>query len=218
MKVVATSRQVQGSGASRRLRRDGKVPGIIYGAKKSPVNIEIDHNPILLALKVESFHSSILDLEVDGKAEQVLLRDYQMHPYKPIVMHVDFQRIDAKQKLQTRVPLHFINQEISPAVKLSGAVVSHVLNDLMISCLPKDLPEFIEVDLSNLAVGHSLHVRDITMPAGVTLVLHSGENPTVVTASIPGAMVEETPAAAAAPAEGAAPAAAAGAESKPTEK
>lgn len=218
MKVVATSRQVQGSGASRRLRRDGKVPGIIYGAKKSPVNIEIDHNPILLALKVESFHSSILDLEVDGKAEQVLLRDYQMHPYKPIVLHVDFQRIDAKQKLQTRVPLHFINQEISPAVKLSGAVVSHVLNDLMISCLPKDLPEFIEVDLSNLAVGHSLHVRDITMPAGVTLVLHSGENPTVVTASIPGAMVEETPAAAAAPAEGAAPAAAAGAESKPTEK
>ena len=218
MKVVATSRQVQGSGASRRLRRDGKVPGIIYGAKKSPVNIEIDHNPILLALKVESFHSSILDLEVDGKAEQVLLRDYQMHPYKPIVLHVDFQRIDAKQKLQTRVPLHFINQEVSPAVKLSGAVVSHVLNDLMISCLPKDLPEFIEVDLSNLAVGHSLHVRDITMPAGVTLVLHSGENPTVVTASIPGAMVEETPAAAAAPAEGAAPAAAAGAESKPTEK
>ncbi len=218
MKVVATSRQVQGSGASRRLRRDGKVPGIIYGAKKSPVNIEIDHNPILLALKVESFHSSILDLEVDGKAEQVLLRDYQMHPYKPIVLHVDFQRIDAKQKLQTRVPLHFINQEISPAVKLSGAVVSHVLNDLMISCLPKDLPEFIEVDLANLAVGHSLHVRDITMPAGVTLVLHANENPTVVTASIPGAMVEETPAAAAAPAEGAAPAAGAGAESKPTEK
>jgi large subunit ribosomal protein L25 len=186
MKVVATSRTVQGSGASRRLRRSGKVPGIVYGAQKTPSNIELDHNPILLALKVESFHSSILDLEVDGKAEQVLLRDYQMHPYKPLVLHVDFQRIDAKSKLQTRVPLHFKNQEISPAVKQSGAIVSHILNDVLVSCLPKDLPEFIEVDLGSLSVGHSMHVRDLVMPAGVTLVLHSGENPTVVTATIAG--------------------------------
>ena len=186
MKVVATSRTVQGSGASRRLRRSGKVPGIVYGAQKTPSNIELDHNPILLALKVESFHSSILDLEVDGKAEQVLLRDYQMHPYKPLVLHVDFQRIDAKSKLQTRVPLHFKNQEISPAVKQSGAIVSHILNDVLVSCLPKDLPEFIEVDLSSLSVGHSMHVRDLVMPAGVTLVLHSGENPTVVTATMAG--------------------------------
>ena len=210
MKVVATSRTVQGSGASRRLRRDGKVPGIVYGAKKSPTTIEMDHNPVLLALKVESFHSSILDLEIDGKSEQVLLRDYQMHPYRPLVLHMDFQRIDANQKLQTKVPLHFKNQDISPAVKLSGAIVSHVLNDVLVSCLPKDLPEFIEVDLANLAVGHSMHVRDLVMPAGVTLVLHTGENPTVVTASVPGGAAEE-----AAPAEGAA---APAAEAKPAEK
>ena len=210
MKVVATSRTVQGSGASRRLRRDGKVPGIIYGAKKSPVNIEMDHNPILLALKVESFHSSILDLEVDGKNEQVLLRDYQMHPYKPLVLHVDFQRIDANQKLQTKVPLHFTNQDISPAVKLSAAIVSHVMNDVLITCLPKDLPEFIEVDLANLAVGQSVHVRDLVMPAGVSPVLHAGENPTVVTVAVPGGAGDE-----AAPAAGAA---APAAEAKPADK
>ena len=208
MKVVATSRTVQGSGASRRLRQSGKVPGIVYGAKKSPTNIEIAHNPLMLALKVESFHSSILDLEIDGKAEQVLLRDYQMHPFKPVVLHVDFQRIDANQKLQTKVPLHFKNQEISPAVKLSGGIVSHVLTDVLVSCLPKDLPEFIEVDLSGLAVGHSLHVRDLVVPAGVTLVLHAGENPTVVTASVPGSAAEES----------AAPEAAPAAEAKPAEK
>ncbi|MEN9758902.1 MAG: hypothetical protein RLZZ281_649 [Pseudomonadota bacterium] len=211
MKVVATSRTVQGSGASRRLRRDGKVPGIIYGAKKSPVNIEMDHNPILLALKVESFHSSILDLEVDGKNEQVLLRDYQMHPYKPLVLHVDFQRIDANQKLQTKVPLHFTNQDISPAVKLSAAIVSHVMNDVLITCLPKDLPEFIEVDLANLAVGQSVHVRDLVMPAGVSPVLHAGENPTVVTVAVPGGASDEE----AAPAAGAA---APAAEAKPADK
>ena len=212
MKVVATSRTVQGSGASRRLRRSGKVPGIVYGAQKSPTNIEMDHNPLLLALKVESFHSSILDLDIDGKTEQVLLRDYQMHPYRPLVQHIDFQRIDANQKLQTKVPLHFKNQESSPAVKLSGAIVSHVLTDVLVSCLPKDLPEFIEVDLSTLAVGHSVHVRDLVIPAGVTLVLHTGENPTVVTASVPGGAAEEE---AAAPAEGAA---APAAEAKPAEK
>lgn len=221
MKVVATSRQVQGSGASRRLRRQGKVPGIVYGASKTPTTIEMDHNPVLLALKVESFHSSILDLELDGKTEQVLLRDYQMHPYRPIVQHMDFQRIDPNAKLQTRVPLHFKNAEVSPAVKLSGAIVSHVLNDVMVSCLPRDLPEFIEVDLSNLAVGHSLHARDISMPTGVTLVLHTGENPTVVTASIPAAMVEEEKPVEAVPAEGAAPAGGeakpAGAEAKPAQ-
>lgn len=204
MKVVSTSRQVQGTGASRRLRLTGKVPGIVYGAKKSPVNIEIDHNPLILALKVESFHSTILDLEIDGKTEQVLLRDYQMHPFRPLVLHVDFQRIDANAKLQTKVPLHFINQENSPAVKLSGGIVSHVLTDVLVSCLPKDLPEFIEVDLSNLAVGHSLHANDLVMPAGVTLVLHAGENPTIVTASVPGGSAAD---------EGGA--AAAGGESKP---
>jgi large subunit ribosomal protein L25 len=162
----------------------------------------MDHNPVLLALKVESFHASILDLEIDGKKEQVLLRDYQMHPYKPLVLHMDFQRVSADAKLQTKVPLHFKNQENSPAVKLSGAIVSHVLTDVQITCLPKDLPEFIEVDLSGLTVGHSIHVRDLVLPAGVSLVLHAGENPTVVTASVPGGSADE-----ATPAEGAAPAA-----------
>jgi large subunit ribosomal protein L25 len=208
MKVIATSRQVQGSGASRRLRLSGKVPGIVYGAKKQPVNIEMDHNPMILALKVESFHASILDLEIDGKTEQVLLRDYQMHPFKPIVQHMDFQRVSADIKLQTKVPLHFKNQEVSPAVKLSGAIVSHVLTDVSISCLPKDLPEFIEVDLSGLTVGHSLHARDLVLPAGVSLVLHAGENPTVVTASVPGGGADD------AAAEGA-PAAPAAGEAKP---
>jgi large subunit ribosomal protein L25 len=206
MKVVATSREVQGSGASRRLRLSGKVPGIVYGAQKAPVNIQMDHNHILLALKVESFHSSILDLDINGKTEQVLLRDYQMHPYKPLVLHVDFQRIDAKAKLQTKVPLHFKNQESSPAVKLAGAIVSHVLNDVMVSCLPKDLPEFIEVDLSGLAVGHSLHARDLVLPAGVSLVLHAGENPTIVVASVPGGGSDDA-APGAAPAADAKPAA-----------
>jgi len=204
MKVVATSRKVQGSGASRRLRRDGKVPGIVYGAKNNPHNIEMDHNAMLLALKVESFHASILDLELDGTSEQVLLRDYQMHPFKPVVLHMDFQRVSADTKIQTKVPLHFKNQESSPAVKLSGAIVSHVLTDVLISCLPKDLPEFIEVDLSELAVGHSLHARDLTLPAGVSLLLHAGENPTIVTASVAGPGAEESaaPGAAEAPAAG----------------
>jgi large subunit ribosomal protein L25 len=181
--VVASRRETQGTGASRRLRRSGKVPGIVYGGANQPIAIEIDHNPILLALKVEAFHSSILNLELDGKSEQVLLRDFQVHPFKAQVLHVDFQRVDANSKLHTKVPLHFIGQEGSPAVKLEGAIVSHVLNDLEVSCLPKDLPEFLEVDLSNLTVAHPVHVSDIKLPSGVTLVTHGQDNPVVATAT-----------------------------------
>ena len=184
--VVASRRETQGTGASRRLRRSGEVPGIVYGGTNQPVSIEMDHNPILLALKVEAFHSSILNLELDGKSEQVLLRDFQMHPFKSQVLHVDFQRVDANSKLHTRVPLHFVGQESSPAVKLEGAIVSHVLNDLEVSCLPKDLPEFLEVDLSNLTLAHPVHISDIKLPAGVTLILHGQDNPVVATASKPG--------------------------------
>jgi len=184
--VVATRRSAEGSRASRRLRRDGKLPGIVYGGKGEPIAIEMDHNPIFLALKVESFHASILKLELDGKSEQVLLRDFQMHPFKAQVLHIDFQRVEADQLLHKKVPLHFVGQDISPAVKLDAAMVSHVLNELEISCLPKDLPEFIEVDLSKLTVGHSVHVKDITLPAGVSLVLHGQDNPVVATASKPG--------------------------------
>jgi large subunit ribosomal protein L25 len=192
--VVATRRSAEGSRASRRLRRDGKLPGIVYGGKGEPIAIEMDHNPIFLALKVESFHASILKLELDGKSEQVLLRDFQMHPFKAQVLHIDFQRVEADQLLHKKVPLHFVGQDVSPAVKLDAAIVSHVLNELEISCLPKDLPEFIEVDLSKLAVGHSVHVKDISLPAGVTLVAHGQDNPVVATASKPGGKDDAAPA------------------------
>jgi large subunit ribosomal protein L25 len=208
MKVVAFPRKEQGSGASRRLRNAGQTPGIIYGGTTAPVNIALDHNALYHALKKEAFHSSILDLEIDGKTEQVLLRDFQVHAYKQLVLHVDFQRVDASQKIHVKVPLHFANADVSPAVKLHSAVIGHVLTDLDISCLPKDLPEFVEVDLSGLDVGQSIHVNDLKLPAGVSVVFH-GDNPTVATASIPAGKVEaeaEAAAAAAAPAA-AAPAA-----------
>ena len=184
MEVIAFPRSEQGSGASRRLRRAGQTPGIIYGGTEAPLNIALDHNALFHALKKESFHSSVLDMKVGDKAEKVLLRDFQMHAFKPLVMHVDFQRVDPNQKIHVRVPLHFVNAEISPAVKLSGGVISHVLNELDVSCLPKDLPEFIEVDLSNMAEGASFHVADLKLPAGVTAV-QAKENPTIATASVP---------------------------------
>ncbi|HEV7617102.1 MAG TPA: 50S ribosomal protein L25/general stress protein Ctc [Burkholderiaceae bacterium] len=208
MKVIAFARKEQGSGASRRLRNAGQTPGIIYGGTGAAVKITLDHNALYHALKKETFHSSILDMEIDGKAERVLLRDFQVHAYKQLVLHVDFQRVDAKQKIHVKIPLHFVNAEISPAVKLSGGIISHVLSDLEISCLPKDLPEFIEVDLANLEVGNSIHLSDIKLPEGVTPVIHGGQdNPTIATASIPAGKVEsdaEVAAAAAAPAADAA--------------
>ncbi|HEX8954946.1 MAG TPA: 50S ribosomal protein L25/general stress protein Ctc [Burkholderiaceae bacterium] len=207
MKVVAFPRKEQGSGASRRLRNAGQTPGIIYGGTTAPVSIALDHNALYHALKKEAFHSSILDLEIDGKTEQVLLRDFQVHAYKQLVLHVDFQRVDASQKIHVKVPLHFANAEVSPAVKLHSAVIGHVLTELDISCLPKDLPEFVEVDLSGMDVGQSIHVNDLKLPAGVTIVAH-GDNPTVATASIPAGKVEaEAEAAAAAAPAAAAPAA-----------
>ena len=206
MKVIAFARNEQGSGASRRLRTAGQTPGIIYGGASSPVNIKLDHNALYHALKKETFHSSILDLEVDGKVEQVLLRDFQVHAYKQLVLHVDFQRVDANQKIHVKVPLHFINADVSPAVKLNAGIISHVIAELDITCLPKDLPEFVEVDLSGIEVGHSVHLSDLKLPAGVTAVAHGQDNPTIATASIPAGKVEaEAPAAAAAPAAPAAP-------------
>jgi large subunit ribosomal protein L25 len=207
MKVVATTRTAQGSGASRRLRRSGKVPGIVYGSTATPTAIEIDHNPLYHSLRVEAFHSSILDMELDGKAERVLLRDVQWHAYKPLVMHIDFQRVAADQKINVKVPLHYVNQEISPAVKISAAIVSHVLSDIEVTCLPGALPEFIEVDLSTLTAGHPIHLSDVTFPEGVTPV-QSKENPVLVVATVKGGgdAADEPAAAAAAPAAKAAPA------------
>ena len=198
MKVIAFPRTEQGSGASRRLRTAGQTPGIVYGGTAAPLNIALDHNALFHALKKEAFHSSILDMEIEGKAEKVLLRDFQMHAYKPLVLHIDFQRVDANQKIHMKVPLHFTNAEIAPVVKLSGGVISHVLNELDISCLPKDLPEFIEVDLSTMQAGGSLHVSDLKLPPGV-VATHAKENPTIATAAIPrGAKGDDTAAAASA--------------------
>jgi len=183
MKVVAFARTEQGSGASRRLRRSGQTPGIIYGGTEPPVNIKLDHNALYHALKKGAIHSSILDLEVDGKTTSVLLRDFQMHAFKQLVLHVDFQRVDAKQKIHVKVPLRFVNADVSPAVKLSAAVISHVLTEIDISCLPEDLPEFVEVDLADIEAGASVHLSSLKLPKGVTAV--SQENLTIATAAIP---------------------------------
>lgn len=191
MKVVATTRTAQGTSASRRLRIDKQVPGVLYGGQGKPVNIAVEHNPLFHALRKEKFHASILDMELDGKPERVLLRDCQMHPYKPQVLHIDLQRVSEDQKVHMRVPLHFKGQEHSPAVKESAALVSHVQSDVGIACLPKDLPEFIEVDLSGLTVHQTLRVLDLKLPAGVTPVLRGKENPVVVAVVVKGEEVEE---------------------------
>jgi large subunit ribosomal protein L25 len=191
IEIVAQSRKQQGTGASRRLRLAEKVPGIVYGGKKPPVTIEIEHNGLFHQLRSEKFHASILTLKLDGAPEQVLLRAVNMHPWKLQVQHFDFQRVSADEKIHMKVPLHFVNAEISPAVKVSAGIVSHVMNELDIRCLPADLPEFVEVDLSEMVVGHSIHVRDLKMPKGVELALKGTENPPVATAQIPKAIVAE---------------------------
>jgi large subunit ribosomal protein L25 len=190
MKFVAYERTLQGTGASRRLRNAQKVPGVVYGAG-TPAMIELDHNALFFALKKEAFHSSLLDMELGGNTEQVLLRDYQMHPFRPIVLHVDFQRVDATTKITKKVPLHYVNEENSPAVKTDACVVNHVVNELNIQCLASQLPEFITVDLGELTKGQSLHVSDITLPAGTKVVTHGKPNPVIVSANVQAAEVEE---------------------------
>ncbi len=178
--INAQARTLQGSGASRRLRRAGKVPGIIYGGAATPQAIEIDHNELLINLKKEAFHASILNIVLDGKKQQVLLRDTQRHAYKPLILHVDFQRVDATHELHIKVPLHFVNEETAPGVKLSGGLVNHVITEIDVHCLPKDLPAFIEVDLSALDVGDAIHLSQIKLPKGVKLVQHSADDSVVV--------------------------------------
>ncbi len=197
MKFVAFERKLQGTGASRRLRVAGKVPGIVYGAGE-PALIELDHNALFHALKKEAFHSSLLDMELNGTVTQVLLRDFQMHAYKPQVQHVDFQRVDATTKITKKVPLHFKGEAESPAVKTDKCTVNHVVTELEITCLAQQLPEFIEVDLSGLTKGHSLHVNDIKLPVGIKVVTHGKPNPVIVTPVEP--VAEEIVVAAAAPA------------------
>ncbi|MGB0128216.1 MAG: 50S ribosomal protein L25/general stress protein Ctc, partial [Rhodocyclaceae bacterium] len=149
----ATSRGEQGTGASRRLRRTGRIPGIVYGGGQEPKAISLDHNELFHKLKLEAFHASILSMSLDGAVQQVLLRDVQMHAYKPLVLHLDFQRVDATHKIHTKVPLHFVNADLAPGVKLHGGIASHTMNELDVECLPADLPEFIEVDYKELGVG-----------------------------------------------------------------
>ena len=199
--LTATTRTLQGSGASRRLRHAAKVPGIIYGGSAAPVMIELDHNELIIALRKEAFHSSVLTLKLDGVAQSVLLRDSQMHPYKALVQHVDFMRVEAGHEIHQKVPLHFINQEIAPGVKLGGGNVMHAMNEVDVACLPKDLPTFIEVDLSKLEAGHAIHVSQLALPKGVTPNIHGGDDPVVVTIVLKKAAAAEE---AASEAEGAA--------------
>ena len=208
MKFVAFERAKQGTGASRRLRNTGRTPGIVYGGDEQPQLIELDHNALWHALKKEAFHSSILEMEVDGKVTKVLLRDVQYHPFKQLVNHLDFQRVHARTRLTAKVPMHFKGEEESEAVKLSHNLVNHVMTEIQISCLPADLPEFIEVDLAGLTDGATIHVNDLQLPKGVKFVSHGKANPVVVSAVAP-KVEEEAPAAdaAAAPAADAKPAA-----------
>ena len=198
IEVVAFPRSAQGKGASRRLRRHGKVPGIIYGGETVPVAVELDHNALFQHLRLEAFHASILSMSVSGAKEQVLLRDVQMHPFRAEVLHVDFQRVAQDRKIHVKVPLHFVNDELAPGVKLSGGVINHVINELDVTCLPKDLPAFIEVDLGHLVAGHSVHLSEVKLPAGVeSAAAHAGDDPVVASCALPRAAVEEAAEAAA---------------------
>lgn len=203
MKFVAFERAKQGTGASRRLRNTGRTPGIVYGGSTEPQLIELDHNALWHAIKKEAFHSSILEMELGGNVSKVLLRDLQMHPFRPIVLHIDFQRVDANTRLSMKVPVHYSGEEESPAVKLEHCLINHVVTEIEVSCLPGDLPEFIAVDLSKLQKGTSLHLNDISLPKGVRAVTHGMPNPVLVSVTAP--VVEEIvapTATAAAPAKG----------------
>ena len=184
MKFTAYERTLQGTGASRRLRNAAKVPGIVYGAG-TPEMIELDHNALFFALKKEAFHSSILEMGLGTKTEKVLLRDFQMHPYKPMVLHIDFQRVDDTTKVRKKVPLHFNGEENSPAVKTDKCLVSHVRLDLEIECLAAQLPEFITIDLSGLTKNQSLHASDLTLPEGIKAMKRGTQNPVIVAVTVP---------------------------------
>jgi len=203
MKFVAYERSMQGTGASRRLRLSSKVPGIVYGAG-APKMIELDHNALYFALKKEAFHSSLLEMELAGQTEKVLLRDFQMHAWKQIVLHIDFQRVDATTRITKKVPLHFTNEENSPAVKTDKCLVVHVATEVEIQCLASQLPEFLTVDLGELVKGQSLHVSDLVLGEGVKVVTRGKKNPVIAAVTVPKEEAEEAapaPVIAAAPAD-----------------
>ena len=216
MKFTAFERSKQGTGASRRLRIAGRTPGIVYGGTTPPQVIEVDHNALWHALKKEAFHSSVLTMEIGDTSHPVLLRDVQAHPFKQLILHVDFQRVDASTKLHMKVPLHFFGDENSPAIKTEGCIANHVISEIDVLCLPADLPEFIKVDLSGLKKGSSLHLAEITLPKGVSVVKHgSDKNPVVVSVVV---VAGAEPVAAAEPAADAVAKPAAKAAAKPSEK
>ena len=181
MKFVAFERNLQGTGASRRLRNAGKTPGIVYGAGKAPQNIELDHNALFHAMRKEQFHSSILDMELNGEVQKVLLRDYQVHPFKRLVLHVDLQRVDATTRIRKKVPLHFVNEAESQAVKIDKCLINHVVTELEIECLAEQLPEFLTVDLGNVVKGQSIHVEDLTLDSHIKVITHGRKNPVIAT-------------------------------------
>lgn len=182
IEINAVKRDVKGTGASRRARRAGNVPGVVYGGSKAAVNLEMNHKELFLQFRHEAFHASILDLILDGKKESVLLRDFQMHPVRNTIQHIDFQRVNANEKVHVKIPFHFLNEDTAPGVKVGGGIVAHILTEAEVSCLPKDLPEFIEVDVGALEIGDSVHLSQIKLPKGVEFVALAHDNDAAVAA------------------------------------
>ena len=192
----AQSRDVFGTGASRRQRRDSHIPAVVYGAGKDNETVTLDHDQVMHSLEKEAFHSAIIDLQTDAGSQQVILREVQMHPHRPLVLHMDFQRIKATEKLHMKIPLHFDGADVAPGVKADGGILAHAITELDITCLPKDLPEYIAVDVSELGMNESIHLSGITLPEGVELTVtayHEGEDPAVATIAAP-KVAEEEPA------------------------
>ncbi|MEQ1598728.1 MAG: 50S ribosomal protein L25/general stress protein Ctc [Methylotenera sp.] len=182
IEINAVKRDVKGTGASRRARRAGSVPGVVYGAGKAAVNLEVNHKELFLQFRHEAFHASILSLNLDGKKEDVLLRDFQMHPVRNTIQHIDFQRVSANEKIHVKVPFHFLNEDTAPGVKVGGGIVAHIMTEAEVSCLPKDLPEFLEVDLASLELGDSVHLSQVTLPKGVEFVALAHGNDAAIAA------------------------------------
>jgi large subunit ribosomal protein L25 len=209
--LIAEFRETQGKGASRRLRHEGKVPAILYGGHTAARNLTLSHQKLMIMLDNERFYSTILNLKVGDQTQAAILKDVQRHPYKNAIVHIDFQRVEENEKIRIRVPLHFTGAAVSPGVKSQGGIVSHMRNEAEVSCLPKDLPEFIEVDISGLGLNESIHLSQLKIPDGVVLVELAKEDAAVVAIHSPRAEEVEAPVAAAAAAVGAAAAPAAGA-------
>src|ERR1700722_12904155 len=214
--VGADSRHDQGKGASRRLRRAGKVPAVLYGGRGEPMNVVLDHQQLLTLIDNEKFYCSIINLNLDSQSQPAIVRDVQMHPARNAVVHVDLQRVIENEKLKIHLPIHFKGEASAPGVKVQGGIVSHLIQDIEVSCLPKDLPDFLELDLSSMNLNDTKHLSDIPLPDGVTIPALAHQNPTVVSVHSP-RVAEPEPEAAAAAAEGAAAAPAAGATAAATE-